>query len=132
MYRGATVDFLLIAPCLFMVAYSNGNATLLLAGAFAAGWTIMGGLGLVNALAADNYPTPVRSTGIGWASGVGRLGSAASPSAIGWLLTAGWGARDILLLPIAPAIIMASAVFAIGAIRRRRMSTPAMELASHA
>jgi AAHS family 4-hydroxybenzoate transporter-like MFS transporter len=129
-YRVAIINFILIAPFVFAIAHSPGSPALLLASAFAAGWTVMGGLGMVNALAADNYPTAVRATGIGWASGVGRLGSALSPSAIGWLLAAGWSARDVLELPIVPALVMALAVIGIGIIRRRRLSTQSASLAT--
>ncbi len=120
-YRVATVNFVLIAPFVFAIAHSAGNPTLLLGGAFAAGWTVMGGLGLVNALAAESYPTAIRATGIGWASGVGRLGSAFSPSLIGLLLAGGWTAKDVLELPIAPAFVIAFAVIAIGKMSRRRL-----------
>ncbi|QEL27017.1 MFS transporter (plasmid) [Bosea sp. F3-2] len=129
-YRVATVNFLLIAPFVFAIAHSSGSSTLLLSGAFAAGWTVMGGLGLVNALAAESYPTAVRATGIGWASGIGRLGSAFSPSLIGLLLAAGWTARDVLELPIAPAVVMALAVIGIGRMRRKRLPAAAAGFAA--
>jgi MFS transporter, AAHS family, 4-hydroxybenzoate transporter len=40
----------------------------------------------LSALSATLYPTPIRATGTGWASGVGRIGSFAGPVAGGMLL----------------------------------------------
>src|SRR4030081_346970 len=42
---------------------------------FAAGFCIVGGQIAANALAATFYPTAVRATGVGWALGIGRVGS---------------------------------------------------------
>lgn len=42
---------------------------------FMAGFPIIGGQPALNALAAVYYPAPLRSTGIGWRSGVGWIGS---------------------------------------------------------
>jgi AAHS family 4-hydroxybenzoate transporter-like MFS transporter len=47
----------------------------LLIAAFCAGFCISGGQKSVIALAAIFYPAPIRSTGVGWALGIGRLGS---------------------------------------------------------
>ncbi|OYO16064.1 MFS transporter [Enemella evansiae] len=41
-------------------------------------------------LAPSLYPPSARATGVGWANGVGRIGSILSPLAVGMLLDAGW------------------------------------------
>ena len=46
---------------------------------FVAGFCIVGGQTAANALAAGQYPTSIRSTGVGWALGVGRVGSIVGP-----------------------------------------------------
>ena len=46
---------------------------------FAAGFCIVGGQIASNALAATFYPTAVRATGVGWALGIGRIGSIVGP-----------------------------------------------------
>jgi AAHS family 4-hydroxybenzoate transporter-like MFS transporter len=58
----------------------------LLIAAFCAGFCISGGQKSVIALAAIFYPAPIRSTGVGWALGIGRLGSIGGPLLIGVLL----------------------------------------------
>lgn len=57
------------------------NLLLVLAGA-----TTVGTLSVIHALAADYYPSAIRSTGIGWAAGIGRIGAMAGPVLGGALL----------------------------------------------
>ncbi|MEG6666967.1 aromatic acid/H+ symport family MFS transporter, partial [Pseudomonas aeruginosa] len=48
--------------------------------------TTIGTLAVIHAYAAQIYPAWVRSTGVGWAAGVGRLGAIAGPMLGGSLL----------------------------------------------
>ncbi|MBE0981597.1 aromatic acid/H+ symport family MFS transporter, partial [Escherichia coli] len=48
--------------------------------------TTIGTLAVIHAYAAQFYPAWVRSTGVGWAAGVGRLGAIAGPMLGGSLL----------------------------------------------
>ena len=57
---------------------------------FAAGFCIVGGQIAANALAAGFYPTSVRASGVGWALGIGRVGSIVGPLVGGVLLTMKW------------------------------------------
>ncbi|HEY6442418.1 MAG TPA: MFS transporter [Candidatus Acidoferrales bacterium] len=65
--------------------------------AFASGVVVIGAQAGLNALAARFYPTSVRSTGVGWALGVGRFGSIVGPLVGGMLLGIGWSSRGLLL-----------------------------------
>jgi MFS transporter, AAHS family, 4-hydroxybenzoate transporter len=61
---------------------------------FAAGFCIVGGQIAANALTAAFYPTSVRATGVGWALGIGRVGSIVGPLVAGATLQMklfGWG-----------------------------------------
>jgi AAHS family 4-hydroxybenzoate transporter-like MFS transporter len=60
----------------------------LMAATFFAGCCVSGGQKSVIALAAVFYPAPIRSTGVGWALGIGRLGGIGGPLLVGLLL--GW------------------------------------------
>ncbi len=42
------------------------------------------------ALSADYYPVTIRSTGVGWATGIGRLGSVTGPLVVGLMVGAQW------------------------------------------
>src|SRR6202051_818218 len=53
-----------------------GHAVVLVTAAiFTAGFCMVGGQIAANALAATFYPTSIRATGVGWALGIGRVGS---------------------------------------------------------
>lgn len=57
------------------------------------------------ALATLTYPTSVRSTGIGWAMGMGRFGQVLTPLLAAATVAAGWtGAQLFLVLAIAPVL----------------------------
>ena len=47
------------------------------------------------ALSAIYYPVAIRSTGVGWATGIGRLGSVAGPLAVGQMVGAQWDVPTI-------------------------------------
>ena len=64
---------------------------------FGVGFMIIGSQGGLNALAANFYPTAVRSTGVGWALGVGRIGSIVGPLLGGMFLGMRWRPGDMLL-----------------------------------
>ena len=49
----------------------------------------------LNVLAASFYPTPIRSTGAGWALGVGRVGSIIGPLIGGLMVSWQWGLQRI-------------------------------------
>jgi MFS transporter, AAHS family, 4-hydroxybenzoate transporter len=82
----ATVYFAgVVFVALLGLAVSAPSWVLLFA-AFCAGFCISGGQKSVIALAAIFYPAPIRSTGVGWALGIGRLGGIGGPLLIGVLL----------------------------------------------
>ncbi len=72
---------------------------------FIAGWCVIGGQPGLNALAATYYPTHMRSTGIGWGLGIGRVGAIVGPIVGGRLLSLEWGAEQMFLAFAVPALI---------------------------
>ncbi len=77
--------FALAVPLTVMMGFSSSSDTLLMVIVFLAGLCMLGGQVGLNALSGTIYPTYIRSTGAGWAFGVGRLGSIIGP-AIGGIL----------------------------------------------
>jgi MFS transporter, AAHS family, vanillate permease len=57
---------------------------------FAIGILQQGGFTGLYGAAAKVYPTEIRSTGIGWAVGLGRFGAVAGPAVAGYLIAAGF------------------------------------------
>jgi AAHS family 4-hydroxybenzoate transporter-like MFS transporter len=68
------------------VALSQPEWVLMMA-TFFAGCCVSGGQKSVIALSAVFYPAPIRSTGVGWALGIGRVGGIGGPLLIGLLLS---------------------------------------------
>jgi AAHS family 4-hydroxybenzoate transporter-like MFS transporter len=89
-------------------------ATVALAGFCSVGTQVCG-----NALAASLYPTAVRSTGVGWAYGIGRVGSIVGPILGGVLLTLQWGMRDLFLIAAIPLACAAVAIVLLARASRR-------------
>src|SRR5260370_11321342 len=85
--------------------------------ACAGGGFIGSQLGL-NGFAASVYPAATRSTGIGWALGVGRLGGLAGPIVGGGLLAIGLPPTPVLLFACAPGLVTAALVLFLGYYRR--------------
>jgi MFS transporter, AAHS family, 4-hydroxybenzoate transporter len=68
----------------------------LLAAALLTGACIVGGMNSLIALTTVFYPASMRSTGVGWALGVGRIGGILGPIVIGAALTAKWPASTVI------------------------------------
>jgi AAHS family 4-hydroxybenzoate transporter-like MFS transporter len=89
-----------------------GHSIILVTGAiFAAGFCIVGGQIAANALAAAFYPTSVRATGVGWALGIGRIGSIVGPLVGGVLMTMKWSTASLFMAAAAAALCAALAAF---------------------
>jgi len=61
----------------------------------------------MNAFAATFYPTYLRSTGVGWALGVGRIGAIVGPYIGGLMIAAKWSNQQLFLAAAVPAAISA-------------------------
>jgi AAHS family 4-hydroxybenzoate transporter-like MFS transporter len=110
-----------LAATIFILLIGEARASIpsLVAAVFLAGVAVIGGQTASNALAAELYPTPIRSTGVGWALGIGRVGSILGPILGGVLLSYGGDARRTFWAAAVPALIAACAALAIGSNARR-------------
>jgi len=77
---------------------------------FAFGLLVIGSQAGLNALVASSYPSSIRSTGIGWAGGIGRITSMIGPGLGGAMLAAGWPALWIYSAIAAPLLVAAAAM----------------------
>jgi AAHS family 4-hydroxybenzoate transporter-like MFS transporter len=96
---------------------------------FPFGTTLLGlifcvGLGLsgsqmgMNALSGSAYPASIRSTGSGWALGIGRIGTIAGPMLGGLLLAAGFKTTAMFLFSSGAVLVAALAMWGLGMVRR--------------
>jgi len=100
-----------ITLVLFGVAGSQLNTAFpiaLLIGAF-----IFGSMAGLYALAPTLYPPAMRTTGMGWAIGIGRIGAILAPSIVGLMIDGGWQAHDLYFVFTLPLLAAALIVFAL-------------------
>jgi AAHS family 4-hydroxybenzoate transporter-like MFS transporter len=76
----------------------------------------VGGQTGINNLATLAYPPEMRSSGIGWAGGVGRLGGIVFPYLGGLALAASLSLEWIMMITAIPALIIAALIFALGVV----------------
>jgi MFS transporter, AAHS family, 4-hydroxybenzoate transporter len=80
---------------------------------FVAGWAVIGGQPGINALSATFYPTHLRSTGLGWGLGVGRIGAIVGPYIGGMLIGLNWGPQELFYATAVPALISTLTIIAL-------------------
>jgi AAHS family 4-hydroxybenzoate transporter-like MFS transporter len=101
--------------CLSIAAIGSQSvlaaAPLLTVVVFVAGWCIVGGQPGLNALAATYYPTYMRSTGVGWALGIGRIGAIVGPVLGGQLIAMKWPSERLFFAAALAALISCVAMF---------------------
>lgn len=87
------------------IAFGYAPADLRILTAFAGilGFAAASGFALMNPFIARNFPAEARSTGIGFALGVGRFASAVGPAWAGWLFSQGHDRPDVSLVLAMPA-----------------------------
>jgi AAHS family 4-hydroxybenzoate transporter-like MFS transporter len=97
-----------------------------------AGLCIIGGQAGINALSGTLYPTYMRSTGTGWAFGMGRFGSILGPVIGGQLIALSLPLGTLFAAAASPILVSAGALFFLGrlSIVRNRAPGAAAELPS--
>jgi AAHS family 4-hydroxybenzoate transporter-like MFS transporter len=101
---------------IFIAAIGSGGSSiaLLIPAVFAAGFCVVGAQTGSNALVSIFYPTFIRSTGVGWALGIGRIGSIIGPVLGGYMLSAEWDIPTIFFAGAVPVLIATCAVLILG------------------
>jgi AAHS family 4-hydroxybenzoate transporter-like MFS transporter len=128
---GIVAAFLVAAPCVASLGHVGTDETPLMLLVAAAGMCIIGGQAGINALAGTLYPTYMRSTGTGWAFGIGRFGSIMGPVIGGQLIALALPLSTLFATAAAPVLVSAGALFFLGrlAIVRNRPAGAAAETA---
>ena len=106
----------------FLIGAAGHNPGLVVGAASAAGRFVVGGQAGANAFVGNFYPSHVRATGIGWALGIGRLGTILGSYVIGLLLAAGAEAHTLFEICAVPGLFAAVAIWLVarkGAAARR-------------
>jgi AAHS family 4-hydroxybenzoate transporter-like MFS transporter len=78
----------------------------------------VGGQTGINNLTTLSYPPEMRSSGLGWAGGIGRIGGIVFPALGGAALAAALPLETIMLATALPALVVAALIFALGIVNR--------------
>ena len=94
--------YLLASCCLVLFSRMPAVYPLLVGSGLLTGIVLVGTQNLLNAMSAQIYPPAIRSTGVGWAIGIGRTGAILGPSIGGLLLAFHFVAADLFLFAAVP------------------------------
>jgi len=114
----------------FLIGSAGQNPGLVIMAASAAGLFVVGGQAGANAFVGNFYPSHVRATGIGWALGIGRLGTIFGSFVIGKLLEVGATPHSLFEICAVPGLFSAAAIWFVA--RKTRSAASAAALAAGA
>lgn len=115
-----TVFFALSCPAIACIGIPGLPPVVVAALVFTGGFCILGVLLGLNAAASLIYPTRIRSTGAGWAFGIGRLGGIGGPMLGAWLLKMHLPIAQLFIAPAVPLAIGTIGCFVLVRLCRRR------------
>lgn len=119
-FRNTLVTYFVAASVSLVGLSFQPNAIVLNLLLLVAGGATIGALAIVHAFAVEFYPTEVRSTGVGWAAGIGRIGAIGGPTLGGALLTLNLSFQQNFAAVAVPGIIGALAV---AVVTKRKFNT---------
>jgi AAHS family 4-hydroxybenzoate transporter-like MFS transporter len=108
-----TANFAIACASIFLIGQPGLSVALLFVIIFVAGWCVVGGQPGLNALEAVYYPTYVRSTGVGWCLGVGRIGAIVGPMVGGVLIANKWSNQELFMAAAIPALVSCLVMFSL-------------------
>jgi AAHS family 4-hydroxybenzoate transporter-like MFS transporter len=113
-YRVLAGAYFAAAILIAAVGQAGSAIELIIPAVFGAGFCVVGAQIGANAMTATLYPTFIRSTGVGWALGIGRIGSIIGPVLGGIMLSLQWHIPTIFVAGAVPVLIACGAAFALG------------------
>ncbi|MGW0288479.1 MFS transporter [Streptomyces tuirus] len=125
-YRTLGVLYLVGFGCLALTGIAfHAPLWVLLTANFFAGCCVSGGQKSLIALAAVFYPAQMRSTGVGWALGIGRVGGILGPIMVGAALTMNWSPSTVFYAMSVPMLAAGLTVALLGMRYGRSQQGPA-------
>ena len=114
--RPLILTFLLLGTgCVGLYGFVGQSLPLLLSVGFLIGFFVMGGFIGLYAVAARIYPTELRTTGIGWTIGVGRIGAIIGPYLGGIMIALQWSTATNFVFFALPLLVAGFAAYSIRA-----------------
>lgn len=102
--------FVVAAGSIALIGHSSASLAMLFAVVFVTGFAVVGGQPAINAMAASFYPTALRSTGIGWCLGIGRIGAVIGPVVGGELIRLQLAQSSLFYAAALPSVVIVMVV----------------------
>jgi AAHS family 4-hydroxybenzoate transporter-like MFS transporter len=119
-FRTLSLAYLGAAISVIAIGMSGTSIAFLILTVTTAGFCVVGGQTGSQALVANFYPTAIRSTGIGWCHGIGRVGSIIGPILGGALLATGVHPTSVFWVIAIPSLIAMSAALGVATVQKKR------------
>ena len=110
-FRSASIGYLIAAAAMLVLSMEKGSFAFLAIATFLVGMFLIGTQSILNASTANVYPPIMRSTGVGWGFGIGRIGSVISPAIAGVLLALQWQPAQLFMIAALPTVLASIGVF---------------------
>jgi len=117
-----SLTFLVAATAIASIGQVAGSLAVVFIVISIAGFCVLGAQSGLNALGPTYYPVSIRSTGTGWASGIGRFGSIVGPVVGGELMHLNWSTAELFHAASVPAAIAVVAMVAFWRVVRLQSS----------
>lgn len=106
-FRRILLPCFIVAACsIALIGHSAASLVLLFAVVFVTGFVVVGGQPAINAMAASYYPTALRSTGVGWCLGIGRIGAVIGPVVGGELIRLNLAQSELFHAAALPSLVI--------------------------
>lgn len=115
--RTLVAGFLAAGVAVALIGQVTDSMVLVLIVLFLSGLAGMGCQFGINALASISYDTGARTTGLGWALAIGRIGAIIGPVVVGTAIGMALPVSQLFLLGAIPMLVAAGAVFVLGRLR---------------
>ena len=115
--RTLVAGFVAAGVAIALIGQVTDSVVLVLIVLFLSGLFGMGCQFGINALASISYDTGARTTGLGWALAIGRIGAIIGPVVVGTAIGMALPVSQLFLLGAIPMLVAAGAVFVLGRLR---------------
>jgi len=127
-FRTVALGYLCAAIAMIVLASAGSSFLALALCVFAVGFFLIGTQSALNASSALIYPPSLRSTGVGWGFGIGRIGSIISPSIAGVLVAFHWQPAQLFLIAAVPTLVASLTAYVLMTMLRKSAASPASSL----
>jgi AAHS family 4-hydroxybenzoate transporter-like MFS transporter len=127
-FRTVALGYLCAAIAMIVLASVGLSFVALAICVFAVGFFLIGTQSALNASSALIYPPSLRSTGVGWGFGIGRIGSIISPGIAGVLVAFHWQPGQLFLIAAVPTLIASIMAYVLMRMLGRSATNPASSL----